>query len=185
MKFLINFTNWLYLVSLSLWVSGMMLLGILVEIVVRTTMSGEPALASQVMNKVMDIFNVKIIYYCMFLMALSIAIRFFADRKSARGYSEPRVTRGRYTKQVIFIVMAFIAIYVGDYLRPEMHEVDKLKKAQPHETRLQKQFDSQHSLLVRLVSVNMILGLILFYIHGKEMTRFREDEAAPEIPQDR
>lgn len=180
MKFLIHFTNWLYLFSLSLWVSGMFLLGIMMEIIVRTTISENPLLASQVMNKTMDIFNVKIIYICMILMGISIAIRFFADRKSTRGYSEPRVTRARYTKQVVFIIMACIALYIGDYLRPTMHKLDQQKKAQPHETRLQKQFDGYHSQLVRLFSVNMILGLVLFYIHGKEMARFREDETAPD-----
>ncbi len=185
MKRLIYLTNWLYLFSLALWVSGMFLLGILVEIIVRTSLSGDPALASQVMNKVMDIFNVKIIYTCLVLMGLSVAIRFFADRKSVRGFSEPRVTRWRYTKQIVFIVMAFIALYIGDYLRPEMHSLDKLKKAQPHEMRLQKQFDGYHSLLVRLYSVNMILGLVLFHIHGKEMTRFRDDDSAPDLAQDR
>lgn len=177
MKRLIYITNWLYLFSLSLWVSGMFLLGILVEVIVRRMMSGEPALASKVMNRVMDIFNINIIYTCLVLMGLSVAIRFFADRKSTAGFREPKVTRARYTKHVFFIIMAAIALYIGDYLRPEMHAMDKLKKAQPHEVRLQKQFNSYHSQLTWLYTINMVLGLSLFYIHGKEMTRFRDEDS--------
>ena len=44
MKRLVFISNWLYLFSLSLWVAGMFLLGILVEIMVRVNLK-EQALA--------------------------------------------------------------------------------------------------------------------------------------------
>jgi hypothetical protein len=67
-----------------------------------------------------------------------------------------------------------MAIYMGSFLRPEMHEVDNLKKANPTDQKLQIRFDRFHSKFVNIYSVNMILGLSLLYIHGKEMTRFRK-----------
>ncbi len=179
MKRLIYITNMLYLFSLALWVGGMFLLGILVEIVVRVKLKEQGPLASQVMNSIMDVFNVHIIYTCLGLMALSVVIRFFADRSGVRGFKDPVVTRARYTKQTLFIIMFLVAMYIGAVLRPQMHEMDLLKKAQPHEVRLQKQFDSYHSQLTWLYTVNMLLGLSLFYIHGKEMTRFRDEESTP------
>ena len=142
MKRLIYISNGLYLFSLALWVAGMFLLGILVEIMVRVKLKEQPQLASNIMNGVMDVFNVTIIYWCLGLM---------------------------------LAVMIALALYIGSVLRPQMHEMDALKKANPEDIRLQKQFDGYHSQLTWLYTVNMIFGISLFYIHGKEMTRFRED----------
>ena len=80
----------------------------------------------------------------------------------------------RYVKELILSIMIILAVYMGSFLRPEMHEVDKLKKANPADQKLQIRFDRFHSKFVNIYSVNMILGLSLFYIHGKEMTRFRK-----------
>jgi hypothetical protein len=84
------------------------------------------------------------------------------------------VTKKRYTREVLLAIMVLVALYVGSVLRPQMHALDQQKKANPADIRLQTQFDSYHSRLTWFYTVNMILGLSLFYIHGKEMTRFRE-----------
>ena len=68
--------------------------------------------------------------------------------------------------------MMVLAIYIGSVLRPEMHAMDQLKKANPADQKLQIQFDRYHSELTWLYTINMVLGLSLFYIHGKEMIRF-------------
>ena len=174
MKRLIYISNWLYLFSLSLWVGGMFLLGILTEIVVRVKLKDQKPLASSVMNGIMDAFNVHIIYWCMGLMVAAVVIKFLANKNRWVGYSEPRVTKKRYTKEVFLAIMVVLALYIGSVLRPQMHDLDQQKKANPADIRLQTQFDSYHSQLTWLYTVNMILGLSLFYIHGKEMTRFRE-----------
>jgi hypothetical protein len=44
--------------------------------------------------------------------------------------------------------------------------------ANPVDQKLQIQFDRYHRQLTWFYSINMFLGLSLFYIHGKEMTRF-------------
>ena len=175
MKRLIYISNWLYLFSLSLWVGGMFLLGILTEIVVRVKLKEHKPLASIVMNGIMDAFNAHIIYWCMGLMVAAVVIKFLADKNRWAGYSEPRVTRKKYTREVFLAIMVVLALYIGSVLRPQMHDLDQQKKANPADIRLQTQFDSYHSQLTWLYTVNMILGLSLFYIHGKEMTRFRED----------
>lgn len=174
MKRLIYFSNWLYLFSLSLWVGGMFLLGILAEIVVRVKLKEQPQMASKVMNGLMDIFNVHIIYWCMGLMVAAVLIKFLADRQGWGGYVEPRVTKKRYTREVFLVIMMALALYIGSVLRPEMHAMDQKKKANPENLQLQRQFDTYHSRLTWLYTVNMVLGLGLFWIHGKEMTRFRE-----------
>lgn len=179
MKRLIYFSNWLYLFSLSLWVGGMFLLGILTEIVVRVKLKEHKPLASIVMNGIMDAFNVHIIYWCMGLMVAAVVIKFLADKNGWAGYSEPRVTKKKYIREVFLAIMVVLALYIGSVLRPQMHDLDQQKKANPADIRLQTQFDSYHSQLTWLYTVNMILGLALFYIHGKEMARFREDSGDP------
>ncbi|MFQ5481435.1 MAG: hypothetical protein ACE5ER_01650 [Nitrospinaceae bacterium] len=179
MRRLIFFSNWLYLFSLALWVGGMFLLGILVEIVVRVKLKDQPDLASAVMNGIMDPFNTKIIYWCLGLMGAAVVIKSVADRRGAAGYTEPVVTKRRYTKEACLIIMAVVALYIGSVLRPEMHAMDRMKKANPADVRLQRQFDGYHSQLTWLYTVNMILGLALFYIHGKEMTRFEDNAPTP------
>ena len=164
-----------YLFSLSLWVAGMFLLGILVEIIVRITLKEQPLVGSSIMNKIMDAYNVQIIYTCIGLMLAAEVIRFLVTKYSKAGLNRVVVTKRPYTKEVVFAIMIVLAIYMGSFLRPEMHRVDQLKKANPADVKLQVQFDRFHSKFTWIYSVNMILGLSLFYIHGKEMVRFRED----------
>jgi len=177
MKRLILISNWLYLFSLSLWVGGMFLLGILVEIVVRVRLKEQKQMASDIMNSIMDIFNFHIIYWCVGLMLAAVVIKRLADRNGTAGYREPVVTKKPWTKEVFLVLMAVIALYIGSVLRPEMHAMDRMKKANPADIRLQRQFDSYHSQLTWLYTINMILGLSLFYIHGKEMARFENVES--------
>ena len=172
MKRLVFFFNWLYLFSLSLWVAGMFLLGILVEIMVRINLKDQPLVASNIMNKIMDVFNIHIIYTCITIMVLAELIKFLISKYSSVGYKPQMVTKRRYIREIFLAVMVVLAIYVGSILRPEMHAMDKLKKANPADQKLQIQFDRYHSQLTWLYTINMILGLSLFYIHGQEMTRF-------------
>ena len=172
MKRLVFFFNWLYLFSLSLWVAGMFLLGILVEIMVRINLKDQPLVASNIMNKIMDVFNIHIIYTCITIMVLAELIKFLISKYSSVGYKPQMVTKRRYIREIFLAVMVVLAIYVGSILRPEMHAMDKLKKANPADQKLQIQFDRYHSQLTWLYTINMVLGLSLFYINGKEMTRF-------------
>lgn len=172
MKRLIYISNWLYLFSLSLWVAGMFLLGILVEFLVRVNLKDQKLVASTIMNKIMDVFNIHIIYTCITIMVFAEVIKFLISKYSLVGYEPQVVTKRRYTREVFLALMVVLAIYVGSVLRPEMHAMDQLKKANPADQKLQIQFDRYHSQLTWLYTINMVLGLSLFYIHGKEMTRF-------------
>jgi len=174
MKRLVFFSNWLYLFSLSLWVAGMFLLGILVEIMVRINLKDQKLVASTIMNKIMDVFNIHIIYTCIVIMILAELIKFLVSKYSSVGYEPQVVTKRRYTREIFLAVMVVLAFYVGSILRPEMHAMDKLKKANPADQKLQIQFDRYHSQLTWLYTINMVLGLSLFYVHGKEMTRFTD-----------
>ena len=98
-------------------------------------------LASSIMNGIMDAFNVHIIYWCMGLMVLAVVIKFLAARKGWAGYVEPAVTKRKYTKEVFLAIMVVLALYIGSVLRPQMHDLDQQKKANPTEIRLQTQFD--------------------------------------------
>ena len=150
----------------------MFLLGILVEIMVRINLKDQKLVASTIMNKIMDVFNINIIYTCIAIMVFAEVVKFIAKKYSSVGYAPEIVTKRRYTREVFLAVMIVLAIYVGSVLRPEMHAMDKLKKANPADQKLQIQFDRYHSQLTWLYTINMVLGLSLFYIHGKEMTRF-------------
>jgi hypothetical protein len=153
-------------------VAGMFLLGILVEIMVRINLKDQKLVASTIMNKIMDVFNINIIYTCVTIMVLAEVIKFLISKYSSVGYEPHVVTKRRYTREVFLAVMVVLAIYVGSVLRPEMHAMDQLKKANPADQKLQIQFDRYHSQLTWLYTINMVLGLSLFYIHGKEMARF-------------
>jgi len=173
MKRLVYTFNMFYLFGLSLWVGGMFLLGILVEIIVRIKLKEQPLLASKVMNTIMDVFNIEIIYTCIGFIVTAELIKLLVGKFSDLEF-ELGVTKRKYVKEWILGIMIVLAIYMGSFLRPEMHEVDKLKKASPSDQKLQIRFDRFHSKFVNIYSVNMILGLSLLYIHGKEMTRFRQ-----------
>ena len=152
----------------------MFLLGILVEIMVRINLKDQKLVASTIMNKIMDVFNIHIIYTCIAIMILAELIKFLVSKYSSVGYEPQVVTKRRYTREIFLAVMVVLAFYVGSILRPEMHAMDKLKKANPADQKLQIQFDRYHSQLTWLYTINMVLGLSLFYIHGKEMTRFTD-----------
>ena len=175
MKRLVYTFNMFYLLGLSLWLGGMFLLGILVEIIVRVTLKEQPLVGSEIMNNIMDIFNVQVIYTCIGLMITTEIVKILVQKFSRHNFDLLRVTKRRYVKEVILGTMIVLAIYMGSFLRPEMHEVDRLKKANPADQKLQIRFDRFHSTFVNIYTVNMILGLSLFYIHGKEMTRFRKN----------
>ena len=139
---------------------------------VRVNLKDQKLVASSIMNKIMDAFNVNIIYTCITIMVLTELIKFLVSKYSSVGYKPQVVTKRRYTREIFLAVMVVLAFYVGNILRPEMHAMDKLKKANPADQKLQIQFDRYHSQLTWLYTINMVLGLSLFYIHGKEMTRF-------------
>jgi len=122
----------------------------------------------------MDVFNIEIIYTCIGFIVAAELIKLLVGKFSKLEFAQLPVTKRRYLKQWILGIMIVLAIYMGSFLRPEMHEVDKLKKANPTDQKLQIRFDRFHSKFVNVYSVNMILGLALLYIHGKEMTRFRK-----------
>ena len=180
MKRLIYTSNLFYLFGLTLWVGGMFLLGILVEIMVRVNLKDQPQVGSLIMNKIMDAFNVNIIYTCITFMLVAELIKFLIHRFGSVGYEPTAVTKRRFSREVILGIMIVLALYMGSVLRPEMHAVDKLKKAHPADKKLQIQFDRFHSKFTWIYSVNMVLGLSLLYIHGKEMARFRDDQPEPD-----
>ena len=180
MKRLVFISNWFYLFSLCLWVGGMFLLGILVEIMVRINLKEQPQVASTIMNKVMDVFNVQIIYTCITFMILAEIIKFLVARYGSSGYEPQVVTKLKYTREVCLALMIVLALYIGSVLRPEMHAMDQLKKANPADQKLKIQFDRYHSRLTWFYTVNMVLGLTLFYINGKEMARFPDRSNRPE-----
>ena len=154
----------------------MFLLGILVEVMVRITLQDQPDMGSVIMNRIMDVFNVHIIYTCIGLMLAAELVKFLVKKYSNANLDSAVVTKRRYTKEVMLAIMIVLAIYMGSVMRPQMHALDQKKKANPQDEKLKIQFDRFHTNFTLVYSVNMILGLCLFYIHGKEMTRFRENE---------
>ena len=100
MKRLVFISNWFYLFSLCLWTGGMFLLGILVEIMVRINLKDQPLVASSIMNKIMDVFNVHIIYTCITFMVLAEVIKFLVAKYSSAGYEPQLVTKRKYTREV-------------------------------------------------------------------------------------
>ena len=84
-----------YLLGLSLWVGGMFLLGILVEIIVRIKLKEQPLLASEVMNSIMNVFNVEIIYICIGFMVMAEVIKLLVGKFSRLEFDQLGVTKRR------------------------------------------------------------------------------------------
>lgn len=220
----------LYLFALSLWVGGMFLLGILAEIVVRVKLKEQPITASKVMNTLMDIFNVHIVIYtCISVIVVAELVRLLVQKYAAEKLAPPPAGKRRYTREICLGVMIVLAVYMGNVLRPRMHEVDRLKKAaqvntlekarldhlirtgieslnnaaqldnparaaaaieqlnlkgqletlreeNPGDVKLKIQFDRYHQQFIWLYTINMILGLAMLYIHGKELARFKAED---------
>ncbi|MEC7641081.1 MAG: hypothetical protein VYC17_02895 [Nitrospinota bacterium] len=228
MKRLVYTLNMLYVLAMSLWVGGMFLLGVLVEIVVRFKLKEQPILASKVMNTVMDIFNIHIIIYtCISVIVVVELVKFFVQMSGVAGFAQtPK--KPPYTKEICLGIMIILALYMGKVMRPEMHVIDQSKKAaqlnalekarihgliqarikslnkaaqmdgltdavaeikrinvvgqleklqedNPGNTKLKIQFDRYHQRFVWLYTINMILGLCVFYIDGKKMLRLKEE----------
>ena len=62
----------------------MFLLGILVEIMVRVYLQDQKLVASTIMNKIMDVFNINIIYTCVTIMVLAEVVKFLIKKYSRR-----------------------------------------------------------------------------------------------------
>nr|NIQ03716.1 hypothetical protein [Nitrospinaceae bacterium]NIR57599.1 hypothetical protein [Nitrospinaceae bacterium]NIS88069.1 hypothetical protein [Nitrospinaceae bacterium]NIT84933.1 hypothetical protein [Nitrospinaceae bacterium]NIU47109.1 hypothetical protein [Nitrospinaceae bacterium] len=80
MKRLLYIFNWFYLFALSIWVAGMFLLGILVEVMVRVNLKDQPQTASKIMNGIMDVYNVHIVYTCIGLILAAEVVKFLVKR---------------------------------------------------------------------------------------------------------
>jgi len=104
-------------------------------------------------EEIMDVYNVNIIYTCIGLMLAAELIKFLVTKYSQAGLQRVVVTKRRYTKEVVFAIMIVLAIYMGSFLRPEMHRVDQLKKANPADVKLKVQFDRFHSKFTWIYSV--------------------------------
>ena len=79
MKRLVYTLNMLYVFSLSLWVGGMFLLGLLVEIIIRVKLKEHPVMASKVINPIMEIFNIHIIIYtCITVIVVAELVKFWS-----------------------------------------------------------------------------------------------------------
>tara|TARA_Y100000310_G_scaffold233626_1_gene236510 strand:- start:340 stop:717 length:378 start_codon:yes stop_codon:yes gene_type:complete len=116
MKRLVYTFNLFYLFGLTLWIGGMFLLGILVEVMVRIHLKEQPLVASKVMNRIMDVFNVEIIYTCIGLMVAAEIVKFLVKKYGRAGFDPPLVTKRRYVREIILGVMIVLAIYMGSFL---------------------------------------------------------------------
>ena len=89
MKRFVYTFNMFYLLGLSLWLGGMFLLGILVEIMVRINLKEQPLMASKIMNRIMDVFNVEIIYTCIGFMITAEIVKILVQKFSKLGFDSP------------------------------------------------------------------------------------------------
>ena len=118
MKRLVYTFNMFYFFGLSLWLGGMFLLGILVEIIVRVKLKEQPLIGSEIMNSVMDVFNVHVIYTCIGFMVTAEIIKVLVQKFSKHEFDTLRVTKRRYVKEIVLGTMIGLAIYMGSFLRP-------------------------------------------------------------------
>ena len=129
MKRLLCFFNWIYLLSLTLWVGGMFFVGILAEIVVRVKLKDQPITASKVMTGLGTAFNIYMIKYICILIVVIEVVKWVASWSNKTTYIRNRVTKWSYTREVCLAVMIALAFYMGSILRPQMQAIDQAKKA--------------------------------------------------------
>lgn len=159
MIFLGYLFNWLELLGLSVLIGGMVILGALVA---PTVFGMLPPMTTggEVMSTLFIRFNSIVVYICLGLILIG-----FVGKLALGGWNK----KLRSLEGIILFVMLLIGVYAGSILTPRMSELRQMRIQDPSNHQAVEQFASGHRLSQMLFGANLILGLMVLYLHATEM----------------
>lgn len=155
MNILWNFIQWLHYLALSLWIGGIVFLSAGVAPSVHSSVASR-AVAGQIVGKALKRLNMIELGACAFLIVTCfLAFRFVQNKQ---GWI--------WILILLVLLMGAITSFYSFQLAPKMEAIkqsvptlDTLSAEHPSKV----EFNHMHQLYVRLMVVNLILGLVVLY----------------------
>ena len=148
--------KWMHFLALALWIGGIIFLAMIAAPAIHTSMASK-AIAGDIVGRILKRFNVAELACCAVLILTSFAVYHFIP-----GYSRLL----SYMMLAVFLMGLITAFYVFS-LTPKMHA---LKEKVPTLEMLssghavKEEFDRLHHLYVKLMSLNLVLGMGVLYV---------------------
>ncbi len=149
-----NFLIWLHYLALSLWIGGIgFLAGIAAPLVHRSMASR--SVAGEIVRAMLKRLNTVELTCCMLLLVTSFsAFRFVAGH---------RLLGGLIT---LILIMGILTSFYAFHVAPQMQAIKDRNltfEALPAGNPDKAEFDRLHKFYVRLMSLNLMLGLVVLY----------------------
>ncbi len=149
-----NFVQALHYLAITLWVGGIVFLSAVAAPSIHGSVISR-ALAGQVVRRMLERFNMMEFGACFFLVATSLsAVRFVSFKRGCLGLALAAVLMG--------LVTSFYALRLGprmEHLKTSVPVFETLSETDPARV----EFKGLHHLYVRLMGLNLVLGLGLLY----------------------
>lgn len=147
--------QWLHYLALSLWIGGITFLSIIAAPSAHRSMASK-AIAGEIVSKMLARFNSVEITCALLLLVTSLSsFRFIQERKE--------------WLWIMIVVILLMGIIVLFYAYPLTARMETLKEKIPTldvlsaSNAAKMEFDRLHHLYVRLMSLNLVLGLAILY----------------------
>jgi hypothetical protein len=147
--------QWLHYLALSLWIGGITFLSAAAAPAAHSSMASR-AVAGQIVAKILRRLNAIELVCCTLLLVTSLSsFRFVRERQSWLWYLI-----------LVILLMGILTCYYRFYLTPRLEsikeEVPTLETLSPeHPSKVE--FNKLHRLYVKLMSLNLVLGLMALY----------------------
>ena len=152
-----NFLLWLHYLALGVWIGGITFLSAIAAPSVHRSMVSRPV-AGDLVGVMLRRFNRVEMTCCLLLMVTTFFSRRFLQFEKGWGWVLLLI--------VTIALMGILTTYYTYYIDPRMHQIrtltptlDSLSAENP----ARKEFDRLHRLYVRLMSLNLALGLAVLY----------------------
>ena len=149
-----NFLLWLHYLALALWIGGIVMIAAVAIPSAHRSMASK-AVATEVVRTTLKKLNAVEMTCCLLLLVTTVSsFRFLQNQKLAYELIFGVVLMGMVT-----IVYAFQLTPRLEHLRETVPTLDALPETNPS----RKEFNRLHKMYVRLMSVNLVLGLAVLY----------------------
>ena len=150
-----NFLMWLHYLAIVLWAGGITFLAGIAAPAIHRSMASR-AVAGEIVGTMLRRFNILEIICCLILLVTTLSARNFSlERKS-----------WLWIMALIIVVMGISTSFYSFHLAPRMHALkekvptlEALSEGNP----VKVEFDHLHKVYVKLMSLNLVLGLTVLY----------------------
>jgi hypothetical protein len=167
MKWIVVTCHFLEILSVSLWVGGMLTIGALVAPVVFSNLPIDSA--GEVMARIFHHFNREISLGLVIVLTASFLVRLLAERE---GFVTPR--KVKLWEGGLLLILCSIGIYVGTLLTPRI-EAARATLKQPGSP-AREAFGRLHQRSERLASAGLIAGVGLLWVKANALSRRRSGQ---------